>query len=86
MVYAYLRVSTDKQQLENQRHEISLFARNLNMEIDVWVQESISGGIEKEVRSLGGMMDDLKSGDILIVSVKQEDAGHYGHNEYVFEA
>jgi len=68
MVYAYLRVSTDKQQLENQRHEISLFARNLNMEIDVWVQESISGGIEKEVRSLGGMMDDLKSGDILIVS------------------
>lgn len=68
MVYAYLRVSTDKQQLENQRHEISLFARGLNLDIDVWVQESVSGGIGKEVRSLGGMMDELKAGDTLIVS------------------
>lgn len=68
MVYAYLRVSTDKQQLENQRHEIDVFVKKQNITIDVWVKESISGVFEKEIRSLGNIIDILKTGDTLIVS------------------
>ena len=43
MIVAYLRVSTGKQLLENQKNEISAFAQNRNMVIDQWVTEIASG-------------------------------------------
>ena len=40
---AYLRVSTDKQTLENQRSEIKRFANTRNLNIDRWVEETVNG-------------------------------------------
>ena len=37
MIYAYIRVSTDKQTVENQRFEINRFAKQRDFQIDVWV-------------------------------------------------
>lgn len=43
MNYGYIRVSTDKQTVENQRHEISCFCREQGLSIDGWIEETISG-------------------------------------------
>lgn len=43
MIYGYIRVSTDKQDLENQRFELLNFAKANNFEIDDWIDETISG-------------------------------------------
>lgn len=41
MIYAYIRVSTDKQTVENQRFEINRFAKQRDFQIDVWVEETV---------------------------------------------
>lgn len=48
MVYGYIRVSTDKQTVENQRFEIIRFCQTLDMKIDRWIEEIISGCQEVE--------------------------------------
>jgi DNA invertase Pin-like site-specific DNA recombinase len=68
MVYAYLRVSTDKQTVENQRFEISKFAQQRNLNISKWVEETISSRKDLSVRSFGKLLNKLKVEDILIVS------------------
>lgn len=42
MIYAYIRVSTDKQTTENQRYEIKKFAQDRKLKISKWVDETIS--------------------------------------------
>lgn len=37
MIYGYIRVSTDKQTLENQEFEIKNFCERENIQIDKWV-------------------------------------------------
>jgi DNA invertase Pin-like site-specific DNA recombinase len=66
MIYGYIRVSTDKQTVENQRFEINNFACKENIIIDRWIEETISGTKEVEKRKLGKLMKTLKSGDTLI--------------------
>lgn len=65
---AYLRVSTDKQTLENQRCEIERFAKKNGMTIDRWVEEVVSGKVKDSDRKLGRTLKRLKKGDTLIVS------------------
>ena len=43
MIYAYIRVSTDKQTVENQRFEVQNFANERKLVIDKWVSETVSG-------------------------------------------
>lgn len=66
MVYGYIRVSTDKQTVENQRFEINNFCKKEQIMIDRWIEETISGTKEVEKRQLGKLMKRLKKGDILI--------------------
>lgn len=68
MIAAYIRVSTDKQNLANQKEEIQRFAREQGMEIDVWVKETISGKTPSGKRKLGWLMRKVRKGDTLIVS------------------
>lgn len=65
---AYLRVSTDKQTLENQRSEIKRFANTRNLNIDRWVEETVSGKVRDANRKLGCTLKRLKKGDTLVVS------------------
>ena len=43
MIYGYIRVSSDKQTVENQRFEINNFCSKENIKIDGWIEEIISG-------------------------------------------
>lgn len=49
MTFAYIRVSTEKQHLENQMNEVKNFAHSRGITIDKWVTETVSGCLEKGV-------------------------------------
>lgn len=66
MIYGYIRVSTDKQTVENQRYEINEFVKKEGKVIDSWIEETISGSKEVEDRKLGPILKKMKKGDILI--------------------
>ena len=66
MIYGYIRVSTDKQTVENQRFEINRFCERHTMVVDKWIEETISGNKDVEKRKLGGILDTMQKDDILI--------------------
>lgn len=66
MIYGYIRVSTDRQTVENQRFEINNFAEKEGIVIDRWIEETISGTKEVDKRQLGKLLKKLKKGDVLI--------------------
>jgi DNA invertase Pin-like site-specific DNA recombinase len=66
MIYGYIRVSTDRQTVENQRFEINEFCKRNNIAVGKWIEETISGTKEVEKRKLGGLLESLKKNDILI--------------------
>lgn len=68
MIYGYVRVSTDKQTLENQEFEINNFCEKEQIKIDKWITETISGTKDFEKRMLGRVLKKLKGGDTLICS------------------
>src|SRR5574344_1075446 len=66
MTYGYIRVSTDKQTVENQRFEINNFCINNRIKIDRWIEETISGTKDIDKRKLGKLLIKMKSQDVLI--------------------
>ena len=56
MIYGYIRVSSDKQTVENQRFEIERFCKVNNLHIDGWIdrnesiQQAAVGGATEESR------------------------------------
>lgn len=68
MIYGYCRISTNHQQICNQKHEIQIFADNNNLKIDKWIEETISSRNPLKERKLGKILKKLKKGDILIAS------------------
>ncbi len=68
MIYGYIRVSTDKQTIENQRFEINNLCQRESMVIEKWIEETISGTKEYEKRELGKAIKKMTKGDILICS------------------
>lgn len=68
MIFGYIRVSTDKQTVENQRFEINQFCKNSSNLVNTWIEETISGSKNLKDRKLGKLLKKMKSGDILICS------------------
>ena len=68
MVVAYLRVSTNKQHLENQQEEIKKFAAHRGLHIDKWYHDVVSGKVSSNDRKLGDLLESLHEGDCLIVT------------------
>mgnify|MGYP003499355718 FL=1 len=68
MNYGYIRVSTDKQTVENQRYEITEFAQKNGIQIDEWIEETISGTLEPQRRQLGTLLDRVQKNDLIICS------------------
>jgi DNA invertase Pin-like site-specific DNA recombinase len=68
MIYAYIRVSTDKQTTENQRFEIERFCQLQNIVIERWIEETISATKDLEKRKLGRLLKHLRAGDMVIAS------------------
>ena len=68
MIYGYIRVSTDKQTVDNQRFEIERFCSKNNIKIEQWIEETISGTKIPEKRLLGSLLADVKKDDLIICS------------------
>ena len=68
MIYAYVRISKDKQTTENQRFEILKFADVKRLQINEWVDETVTGVRKARLRKLGPLIERMKADDVLIVS------------------
>ena len=68
MIYAYIRVSTDKQTVENQRFEIENYCRKRQIDVDQYIEETISGMKDVDKRKLGTLLKKMKKDDTLIAS------------------
>lgn len=66
--YSYIRVSSDKQTVENQRFEIKRHYKENGMKIDYWIEETISGTQDVNKRELGKLLKRMRKDDILICS------------------
>ena len=68
MIYGYIRVSSDKQTVENQRFEIERFCKVNNLHIDGWIEETISGTKAYNKRQLGVLLKKVEKEDVIICS------------------
>lgn len=68
MIVGYLRVSTCKQHLTNQKEEIQRYAATRHISVDCWVTEIVSGKKNERERKLGPLLRRMKAGDTLIVT------------------
>ena len=68
MIYGYIRVSTDKQTVENQRFEINQFCDKNEFVVNKWIEETISGSKNVEDRKLGKLLKKMRKDDILVCS------------------
>ncbi len=69
MIYGYIRVSTDRQDCENQKIGIDHKARALGLCIERYIEDAgISGTTEPEQRRLGRCLRRLRPGDVIICS------------------
>ena len=66
MTYGYIRVSTDKQTVENQRFEIRRWCGCHNILIDGWIEETISGTKNYMNRKLGSLLGKIRQNDTII--------------------
>lgn len=66
MIYGYIRVSSDKQTVENQRFEINNFCERENIKIDGWIEETISGTKAYNKRQLGTLLRRVQKDDLII--------------------
>lgn len=66
MIYGYNRVSTDLQDNESQRQEISTYASAKGVDVSAWVQETISS--RKADRDLFRLIDRLQPGDQILAT------------------
>lgn len=79
MVYGYIRVSSDRQTVDNQRFEIGNFCRRERMCIDGWIEETISGTKSYDKRELGKLLRRVRKGDLIICS----ELSRLGRNLYM---
>ena len=69
MNYAYIRVSTDKQDCENQKLGIEQKAQSLGLKIDKYIEDAgVSGTVKAKKRNLWKIVQQGKQGDWLITS------------------
>lgn len=68
MIYGYIRVSTEKQTVANQRYEIETFCKEQNLKVNGWIEETISGSRSYKQRELGKLLMKAKKGDVIICS------------------
>ncbi len=65
-IYAYIRISKDTSDAENQRHEILTYYNNkVSPE---WVEEVVTGNSNADDRKLGELIERLQAGDTLVVA------------------
>ena len=79
MNYGYIRVSSDKQTVENQRFEIVNFCKKENLKIDGWIEETVSGTKSYDKRELGDLLSKVEKNDLIICS----ELSRFGRNLFM---
>jgi DNA invertase Pin-like site-specific DNA recombinase len=67
-IIAYLRVSTDEQDLEKNKYDILHLANEKGLGKVQWIEETISGRVSWKKRKIAQVLDELEQGDHLLVS------------------
>jgi DNA invertase Pin-like site-specific DNA recombinase len=65
---AYIRASTDNQDVKNQRHEILEYAREKDIKINEFISLTMSSRKDSKHRRLDELLEKLGAGDTLIVT------------------
>ena len=69
MIYGYLRVSSDEQDVNSQKQGVVKFAEDRRWEIDEYItDEGVSGGKDPDKRNLGPLLKKLQKDDIVIAA------------------
>lgn len=69
MIYGYLRVSSDEQDVNSQKQGVEQFAKDRNWKIDKYItDEGVSGGKDPDKRNLGPLLQLLNKDDVIICS------------------
>ena len=68
MIYAYIRVSTEKQTVQNQKLAIRQYAKYHRLHNIIWVSETISGTKIPEKRRLGELLEKVQKNDVIIIT------------------
>ena len=68
MIYGYIRVSTEKQTVKNQKMAIRAYCRQRRLHNIVWIDETISGTKKPEKRKLGQLLQLVTEDDMIIVT------------------
>ncbi|OHB69334.1 MAG: hypothetical protein A2W17_12515 [Planctomycetes bacterium RBG_16_41_13] len=69
MIYAYTRISTDRQELEGQEYSIKNFIESdLKVLAYSFVSETVSGKVSWRRRELGKLIDTMVKNDTLVIS------------------
>ncbi len=63
MIIGYIRVSTEQQSMENQKHKLLEYAQNNKIIIDEFIELEISSKKDQKERLLDEVFEKLKSGD-----------------------
>jgi DNA invertase Pin-like site-specific DNA recombinase len=66
MIIGYIRVSTDKQNLKNQKHKILSYAHDHKIIVDEFIEIEISSKKEAKKRKIDEFFEKLTKGDTLI--------------------
>ena len=67
-ILGYLRTSTDKQEINNQRLEILEYARKENLKIDDFLEIQISSRKTTKERRIDELLEKLENGDTLVAT------------------
>lgn len=69
MIYGYLRVSSDEQDVNSQKQGVVKFAEEHGMQIDKFItDEGVSGGKDPDKRNLGPLLKLINEDDVIICS------------------
>lgn len=68
MVYAYIRVSTTYQTVQNQKLAIREYAKYHRLRNIQWIAETISGTKQPEKRKLGELLSKVRKDDVIIIT------------------
>lgn len=67
-IFAYIRVSTDKQDLDNQKFGVIEYAKKKKYTPIIFFEDQVSGKKSWKERGLKKLIDQTKKGDVLLVS------------------
>ncbi len=67
-VFAYLRVSTDAQDVANQRHGVVRYCTEKKLLAPVFIEDTASGRTDWRARPLGQLITRATAGDVIVVA------------------